>query len=50
IVSGGADETDGVEIVSAPLGKAFPGGLFVAMNSTPKNFLLFDAAKIVPKK
>lgn len=50
IVSGGADETDGVEIVSAPLGEAFPKGLFVAMNSGAKNFLLYDAAKIAPKK
>lgn len=50
VVSGGADETDGIEIVSAPLGTAFLHGLFVAMNSKPKNFLLFDAAQIVPRK
>ncbi|MDW8131612.1 MAG: phytase [Bryobacterales bacterium] len=38
---GGADETDGIEITSAPLGPAFPHGLMVAMNSGPKNFLLY---------
>lgn len=38
---GGADETDGIEITSAPLGPAFPHGLMVAMNSGPKNFLIY---------
>ncbi len=38
---GGADSTDGLEAVAAPLGPAFPNGLLVAMNSGPKNFLLF---------
>ncbi len=38
---GGADETDGIEVVSAPLGSAFPHGLMVAMNSGPKNFLIY---------
>lgn len=41
-VSGGSDETDGIEVVSANLGSAFPNGLLVAMNSGPKNFLFFD--------
>ncbi|RPI22288.1 MAG: phytase [Acidobacteria bacterium] len=41
IVRGGADETDGLEITSAPLGTAFPHGLMVAMNSGPRNFLFF---------
>lgn len=39
---GGADETDGIEVTSMPLGPKFPKGLFVAMNSGPKNFLVFD--------
>jgi len=39
-----ADETDGIEIVSAPLGPKFPKGLLVAMNSGPKNFLFFSWA------
>lgn len=49
VVNGGADETDGIEVTSVPIGKAFPGGLFAAMNSKAKNFLLFDARKIVPQ-
>ncbi|MGB9604466.1 MAG: phytase [Bryobacteraceae bacterium] len=38
---GGADETDGIEITSAALGPQFPHGLMVAMNSGPKNFLIY---------
>ncbi len=38
---GGADETDGIEITSAALGPQFPNGLMVAMNSRPKNFLVY---------
>lgn len=38
---GGADETDGIEITSASLGAQFPHGLMVAMNSGPKNFLIY---------
>lgn len=48
-VRGGSDETDGIEIVTAPLGPEFPAGLMVTMNSTPKNFLLFRAGDVVPK-
>ncbi len=40
-VRGGADSTDGLEATSRPLGPRFPAGLVVAMNSGPKNFLLF---------
>lgn len=42
VVRGGADETDGIEVTSAPLGPEFPNGLLVTMNSKPRNFLLFD--------
>jgi 3-phytase len=38
---GGADETDGIEITSTRLGPRFPTGLMVAMNSGPKNFLIY---------
>jgi 3-phytase len=38
---GGADETDGIEITSTRLGPRFPNGLMVAMNSGPKNFLIY---------
>ncbi len=40
-VGGGADGTDGIEATSAALGPSFPNGMVVAMNSGPKNFLLF---------
>lgn len=40
-VQGGADSTDGIEVVSASLGAEFPAGLLVVMNSKPKNFLIF---------
>lgn len=43
VFRGGADTTDGIEITSAPLGAKFPAGLFIAMNSGPKNFLIYDA-------
>jgi len=36
----GADSTDGLDVVSAPLGTDFPDGLLVAMNSGPRTFLL----------
>jgi 3-phytase len=38
---GGADSTDGIEVVAAPLGPHFPNGVLVAMNSGPKNFLIY---------
>ncbi len=41
IFRGGADATDGIEITSAALGPRFPNGMMVAMNSGPKNFLLY---------
>jgi 3-phytase len=41
IVKTGADDTDGLEAVSAPLGP-YGGGLLVMMNSGPRTFMLFD--------
>ncbi|MFB3904626.1 MAG: phytase [Acidobacteriota bacterium] len=41
VVRGGADATDGLEVTSSSLGPRFPGGLMVAMNSGPRNFLVF---------
>lgn len=38
--SAGIDDTDGIEVVSANLGPKFPKGLFVGMNSQPKNFAM----------
>jgi 3-phytase len=39
--TGGADNTDGLDVTSTPLGPDFPDGLVVAMNSGSRNFLLF---------
>jgi 3-phytase len=41
VVQGGADETDGLEATSTPLGKAFPRGLVIAMNGGKRNFLVY---------
>jgi 3-phytase len=41
IVRGGADSTDGIEVSSAALGPHFPAGMMIAMNSGPRNFLIF---------
>jgi 3-phytase len=41
VVRGGADSTDGIDVVSAALGPAFPDGLMVAMNAEPRNFLIY---------
>ncbi len=41
-ISGGADNTDGIEAVSVPLGDSFPKGILVAMNSKGRNFLIYD--------
>ena len=37
-----ADTTDGIDVTATPLGPDFPNGLLVAMNSGPRNFLLFS--------
>jgi 3-phytase len=41
VLRGRADATDGIEISSSPLGPGLPNGAFVAMNSGPRNFLVF---------
>jgi len=41
VVRGGADSTDGLEVTSAALGPGFPHGMMVAMNSGPRNFMVF---------
>lgn len=47
-----ADDTDGIDLVSAPLGPDFPAGALAMMNSRERNFLLFDwrtfAAMLTP--
>jgi 3-phytase len=48
--TGGADATDGLDVTSAALGPGFPGGLLVAMNSGPRNFLIYrwsDVAAVI---
>lgn len=37
-----ADSTDGIEVTSTPLPSPFGRGIFVVMNSRPRNFLFFD--------
>jgi 3-phytase len=41
VLRGGADATDGLEITSRALGPDLPHGVMVAMNSGPKNFMVF---------
>jgi hypothetical protein len=41
VLRGGADATDGIEISSSPLGPGLRGGVLIAMNSAPRNFLVF---------
>jgi myo-inositol-hexaphosphate 3-phosphohydrolase len=41
VISGRADATDGLEISSTALGPRLPHGVMIAMNSTPRNFLVF---------
>jgi 3-phytase len=42
----GAATTDGIEVTARPLGRAMPGGLFIAMNDSRRNFLLVDWREI----
>jgi 3-phytase len=42
VLEGGADDTDGLDATSASVGRRFPEGLLVAMNSTGQNLLLYD--------
>jgi 3-phytase len=41
ILDSGADDTDGIDVASTPIGP-HTAGLLVMMNSGPRNFLLFD--------
>jgi 3-phytase len=41
VLRGGADATDGIDISSSPLGPGLPNGVMIAMNSAPRNFLVF---------
>jgi 3-phytase len=41
VLRGGADATDGLEITSSALGRGLPHGAMIAMNSGPRNFLVF---------
>lgn len=45
VFAGGADACDGIEVTSAALPR-FDGGLMVAMNSAPRNFLLYRWADL----
>jgi len=41
VIRGGADATDGLEISARALGPGLPQGVMIAMNSAPRNFLVF---------
>lgn len=41
IFRGAADSTDGIEVTARPLGPDYPRGIFIAMNSGPRNFLIY---------
>ena len=41
VLRGGADATDGIEVSSSALGPGLPHGALIAMNSAPRNFLVF---------
>ena len=43
-----ADSTDGIEVTSRPL-PGFPNGMLVMMNSTPRNFLIYDWNEVVKR-
>lgn len=49
ILTGGADQTDGIEICAEPLGSRFPNGILVVMNSGPRNFLIYDLRDILTR-
>ncbi|MEO1487575.1 MAG: phytase [Bacteroidota bacterium] len=42
----GTTETDGCEVVTVPLGEAFPNGLFVAMNDD-RDFYFYDLDRVL---
>lgn len=44
---GGADDTDGIEGVTTPLGSQFPTGTLVAMNSKGHNFWFFSLLPVL---
>jgi 3-phytase len=41
VFKGGADATDGLDVTNAALGRKFPAGFLVAMNSRGKNFMIY---------
>ncbi len=43
----GADDTDGLDAVGAPLGPEHPKGIIVVMNSRDRNFLILDTAEFL---
>lgn len=49
VVESGADETDGLDACAQPMGRAFPAGVIVAMNSKERNFWLYSAAELRAK-
>jgi 3-phytase len=46
--SANATVTDGIEVISTPLGPEFPRGMMVAMNEAGRNFVLLDWRRVLP--
>lgn len=49
VIETGADETDGVDACASFLGRTFPEGVIVAMNSKGRNFLLYSGEHLLRK-
>jgi 3-phytase len=47
VVTTMADSTDGIDATTTALGPAFPHGLLVMMNSTGRNFQLYDLGQLM---
>lgn len=44
-----ADSTDGIDATQEPLDPRYPQGIFVAMNSKDRNFLIVDMRSVIPQ-
>lgn len=47
VFEGGAKETDGIDATSRPLGPRFPEGILVVMNTTGRNFFIYDWRDVI---
>lgn len=47
VIFGGADSTDGLDVASGNFGEQFPRGMLIAMNSSGKNFFMYDMRDVI---